>query len=108
MTRMSRAGRKAQISKVLYQAYKRDNLSLMKAGNIARRVGMRSTTEFKKMCRELIYEDHNIIWTVVDGVAVYGWRPMKQIELPQRFININGKSHKIANWVADAKEFENA
>lgn len=108
MIKMSRAGRKAYISKVLYQQFKRNGDVMLRVQDIAHRMGMKSSTELKKMCRELIYEDDNIVWTVVNGEVRYAWRPTKQLALPERYIIINGKQHKVANWVADAKEFENA
>lgn len=108
MIRMSRAGRKQQIVKVLYQQYKRDASVMLTVGHIARRIGMRSSTELKKMVRELYHEHQNILSDVSETATRYCWRPMVQVELPERYITINGKQHKVANWVADAREFENA
>lgn len=108
MQRMSRAGRKGEISKVLYRAYKRDENARMTIGQIANRMGGKSSSTLRDMAKELWEEDENICMSIVEDVRVWWWAPMKQMALPDRFITINGKSHKVANWVADGREYQNA
>lgn len=105
MQRMSRAGRKGEISKVLYQEFKRKEARPLSIGQIAKRMGGKSSSTLRDMAIELHTEDENINMTIADGVRVWWWTPRKQMSLPERFITINGKSHKVANWVSDAREF---
>lgn len=107
MKRMSRAGRKLEISRVLYQAFKRNPSARLSIGQIANRMGGKSSSSLRDIAIELWEEDENISMTIIEPVRVWWWSPRKQMELPQRYITINGKSHQVANWVADNREFQN-
>lgn len=108
MDRMSRVGRKAAISKVLYQQFKRVGDVPMTVGEIAKKMGGKSSTNLRNMCLELSFEDENICAHVSEDATRFIWRPYKQLELPDRYISINGKQHKVANWVANKEEYQNA
>lgn len=108
MQRMDRVGRKKAISRVLYQEFKRHGDTWITAGRVANRMGGKASSHIKKMCEELVDEDDNIMYAVFGDEKRFGWRPVKQLPLPERYIVINGKSHKVANWVGSKEEFENA
>lgn len=103
--RMDRVGRKAEMSMELYRGFKREPQRWFKVWELCRKMGVKTSTRFKKMAHELWSEDENILAVTEDGQTLYAWRPHKQIELPDRFITINGKSHKVANWVMDEREY---
>jgi len=104
MNRMSRAGRKGQIRKVLMQEWKRKQSPFMTVGSIARRMGLKSSTYLKKLLYEMIVEDECIWMDTNSDVHKFGYHPLVQIKLPDRFITINGKSHKVANWALSGQE----
>lgn len=104
MARMNRAGRKEQIKRIVYQNWKRDEGRAMECWKIARKLGLKSSTNIKTMCKELAMEDDNIWMGHINGVFAINWLPMTQMELPPRFITINGKSHQVSNWVFDPRE----
>lgn len=99
--RMSRAGRIRQIKVILMREYKRKGYAPMECGQLARRMGVKSASWIKKMVGEIIAEDncYSIEPDYKHWAVVY--RPMGQVELPPRFITINGRSHQLANWVLD-------
>ncbi len=108
MQRMSRVGRKSEISRVLYQEFKRNPKGRMTIGQIAKRMGGKSSSNLRDIARELWEEDENVCMSIIEDIRVWWWSPMKQVELPERFITINGNKHKVAPWVADMREYKNA
>lgn len=103
---VSRAGRKEQIKLIVYRHWKRNGGKGIKLGNIARRLGMKSSTELKKICRELSHECESIC--IDETLPSFGlcWHNFTQTELPQRYIAINGNPYPVAKWVADKREYE--
>jgi hypothetical protein len=107
MERMNRAGRVAQFTKILAQRYKRNNDAWMSTGDVTKRAGLKSSTRFKNMLIEMSETNDNIVRWEENGNTWFKWRPYEQLELPQRYIVINGHSHKVANWVLDEREVNN-
>lgn len=107
MTRIDRAGRKQAILKVLVQQSKRSKNRWMTIGKIARRMGLKSSTYLKDLCWELINEVDGVMWTTQNGSFEVAWVKPEQMELPERYIVINNKSHKVASWVVSRKELAN-
>jgi hypothetical protein len=107
MERMSRAGRIAQFKRILYQHAKRNDDPWMTTGMVTRRAGLKSSTHFKNMLFQMALEMANIWWTEDRGMREYAWISDTQIPLPERYIVINGHSHKVADWVLDPSEVNN-
>lgn len=106
MNGTDRAGRRKQIVRVLYQYWKRGNMGSMTTGQVARRIGMKSSTHLKSILRELVQTNDNIMEDGTRDVFAVLYRPFQQQPLPDRFITINGKQHKVANWVLDQQEVQ--
>jgi len=104
MERLSRAGRKAAMKRVLMQHRKRGNIGSMTVGQIARRMGGKSSSNLKKMLIEMSKEEDEIVIDWTRDVFAVMFIPMTPTVLPQRFITINGKSCRVANWVLDDRE----
>jgi len=107
MERMSRAGRIAQFKRILYQHAKRKDDPWMTTGMVTRRAGLKSSTHFKNMLFEMALEIPNIWWRDDKGKREYAWIPDTQIPLPERYIVINGHSHKVGYWVLVPSEVGN-
>lgn len=80
----------------------------MTTGQVARRMGLKSSTYLKNLLFDMAMTIDNVMWRDDRGKREYGWVQHTQIPLPDRYIVINGKQHKIAGWVLDPREVENA
>jgi len=106
MIRVSRVGRKEQMKRIVYQHYKRNEGESIKIAKVVHRMGMVMSTDLKRMARELAQECENILLIESPSGLTLAWLPMMQLPLPDRYVTINGKQHKIANWVDDAREYQ--
>ena len=106
--RMSRAGRKLEIKRALMRHHHRGDGKKMTAGRLARKIGMKSSTELKKMCAEMVEVDDEIMFNFGDdGVWGVMFRPLVQLPLGDRFLTINGERRKVASWVTDFRGHAN-
>lgn len=99
MNGIDRAGRRKQFLRILMQYAARNADGWMTTGMVTRRAGLASSTRFKKMLFDMAMEIDGVMWRDDRGMREYSFRPAEQLPLPERFITINGKSHKVANWV---------
>lgn len=99
--RLDRAGRKAAMKKVLLRQYYRDEHKPMTVGEVARRMGLRSSTYLKNLLKEMVEEDDNILQYGDDNVFRVMFKPYIQTPFADRFFTINGQKKKVASWVAD-------
>lgn len=108
MLRMSRAGRKKLIKRALMQHLARVGDTGMTAGQLARKIGMKSSTDLKKMCKEMAEVDEEIGFKMLpDGVWRVAFFPLKQVDFGERFFVINGTRRKVAEWVTDFRGVAN-
>lgn len=90
MIRVSRAGRKSQVYTVLrFHYFKVGNWGLT-TGEIARRIGMKSSTNLKNILREMTKEYPEISIEKRNGFDVFIYRPYVQQPIQFRTILING------------------
>lgn len=101
---MSRAGRESAMLRVLQQQQKRKDDYWMTTGQIANRIGLKSATRLKNELFDMAMRIDNVMWRDDRGKREYAWVKSTQMPLPDRFITINGKSHKVANWVLPIPE----
>lgn len=99
MNGMNRAGRVMACKRVLMQQSRRKADSWMTTGQVAHRMGLKSSTRIKNMLFELALEQDGFMWRDDRGKMEFAFVMPIQMPLPERFIVINGESHKIANWV---------
>jgi SOS-response transcriptional repressor LexA len=98
MKRLGRAGRKRVILEVLADAKKKRPRSGFSSGEIARRMGIRSSTYLRDLLHEL--EDDGRVERlsskprngVGDEFPLWRIAVLEQTSLPERFIIINGMS----------------
>lgn len=109
MLKISRAGRKAMLVKALRRQYYQKKSRWMTVGEVAHRIGMKSSTNIKEMLWELVNEVDEIMYSQDDDATRFGYCPKTQSPLPERFITINGKTARMAEWaVADLEARKNA
>lgn len=97
MERMSRAGRIQQIKARMLVTRKRTGKDKFLAGELSRMVGVKSSTWFKKLLSDMVRECELIAGTsAIDGYAheltYYSLPTMKQLELSERWVIINGQT----------------
>lgn len=101
MNRMNRAGRIQQIKARMWAAKKRYGKDKFLAGEIARMVGVKSSTWFKSVLADMVQECELVAGaSAVDGYAheltYYSLPKMEQLALPERWIIINGQTVRMS------------
>lgn len=92
-------GRKQSIRKALMRLYFQRGYTNCTCGELAHKIGLKSSTYLKRVVAEMEKEDEQIVVSYQQDEWRVFWLPLKQQPLPERFITINGKSHKVAEWV---------
>ncbi len=92
-------GRKQSIRKALMRIYYQRGYTNLTCGELAHKLGLKSSTYLKRVVAELEKEDCQIAVDDRSGTWRVFWLPIHQMPLPERFITINGKEHKVADWV---------
>lgn len=90
MIRMSRVGRKRHVRAKLITKYLRRKGEFFSVGQIARMMGMKSSTYLKNILRELERECDDILTDSVNGVEVWRYQEYEQMSFLDRPILING------------------
>lgn len=98
---MDRAGRKRMIKIVLRMAWRKDADKFFTVGQVAHKMGMKSSTELKKMMKEMARDDEEIIINPRGTVFKVQFKPYVQQSFEKRFLTINGEKKKVASWVLD-------
>ncbi len=96
MIRMSRAGRKHLIREILMKEFRRDFDACFNVGAIARKMGLKSSTYLKNLCRELAKEQIGVYQINRDGVDYFGYEHLKQLDFLDRVIIINKEPVKVS------------
>lgn len=104
--RLNRAGRKAAIYKVLRYHYVKTGSWGLTTGEIARRMGMKSSTYLKNICKEMTKEYDEITMKTRNGFDVFQYRPYVQKSLYDRLpvIKVNGRNIDISNTGSSANQ----
>lgn len=101
MQRMNRAGRIQQIKARMLSARQRTGKDKFLAGELARMVGVKSSTWFKDLLSDMVREcELTCGTTAIDGynheLTYYSLPTVKQLELPERWIIINGQTVRMS------------
>jgi len=104
MNGMDRAGRVMQFKRILMRECTRSQDCWMTTGQVCRKAGVKSSTRFKQMLFEIALECDGFMWREDRGMREYAFVMPTQLELPERFITINGNSHRVAGWVGVARK----
>jgi len=91
MNRMSRAGRKLYIKSVLRMAWRDDKKAYFTVGQIARKMGLKSSTYLKKVLFEMSNDNPEIIHLQQGGMDMWRYQPLAQMSFFERGITINGQ-----------------
>jgi len=91
--------RRMAIRKVLMRAYYQGKLEGMTCGQLAHAMGMKSSTYLKRVVASMEREDICISISKPTEEWRVWWEPLEQMPLPDRYITINGKAHRVADWV---------
>lgn len=90
MNRMSRAGRKLFIRSILRMEFRKDKKAYFTVGQIARKMGLRSSTYLKNILREMANDNPEIIHMQQGGMDMWRFQEIEQLSFFQRGITING------------------
>src|SRR6476659_1122283 len=101
MNRMSRVGRRNTILYILRKEHFRDSHAVFFVGDIAKKMGLRSSTYLKNILRELVVDDVGVYMIATPQGDYFGYEPPRQLEFEDRMLIINGARKKIAQWVED-------
>jgi len=99
--RMSRAGRKLFIKTVLRMAWRDNDQARLTVGQVAKKMGLKSSTYLKKCLFECVEEVEEIYHVKEHGIDKWYFKPYVQQRFETRQIIINGERHKIASWIKD-------
>ncbi len=91
--------RKKSIRKALMRVYYQRGYTNLTCGELAHKLGLKSSTYLKRVVAEMEQEDCQISVDNRSGTWRVFWLPMMQEPLPERFITVNGKSCRVADWV---------
>jgi len=89
--RMSRAGRKLFIKTVLRMAWRENPKQYFTVGQVAKRMGLKSSTYLKNVLREYSAENTEIVHLQQGGMDMWRYQPYEQMSFFERGITINGQ-----------------
>ncbi len=98
MNRMSRAGRKLWIKSVLRMAWRDNPKEYFTVGQIARKMGLKSSTYLKNVLREMSQDNPEIIHLQQGGMDMWRFQPLEQKSFWERGITINGQLVAVSDF----------
>lgn len=102
MIRMSRGGRKLYIKSVLRMAWRDNPKAYFTVGQIARKMGLKSSTYLKNVLREMSEDYPEIIHLEQGGMDMWRFQPYEQTSFFDRPITVNGKVYKLDSLTGEA------
>lgn len=90
MNRISRAGRKLFIRSILRMEFRKNKKAYFTVGQIARKMGLKSSTWLKNILREMANDNPEIIHMQQGGMDMWRFQELDQLSFFQRGITING------------------
>jgi len=91
MIRMSRAGRRDTILYILRKEQYRDSHAVFFVGDIAKKMGLKSSTYLKNILRELVADETGVYMIATPQGDYFGYEPPRQVSFFERGIKINGQ-----------------
>lgn len=91
MIRLSRAGRKIFIRSILRVAWRDNPKQYFTVGQVARKMGLKSSTYLKNVLKEIAYESEEIIYMQQGGIDMWKFQPYKKTSFFDRIPVINKK-----------------
>jgi len=101
MERMSRAGRKQEVLKVLNLAWRKDSHAVLFVGDVAKKMGLKSSTYLKNILRELVNDHEGVYMITTQQGDYFGYEPPRQVDFFDRVILINKQPTKVASWIQE-------
>jgi len=98
MTRMSRVGRMSAVNMLLMREYKRDSHAVFFVGDVARKMGLKSSTYLKNILRDLAAQRMGVYMIATPQGDYFGYEPPRQISFFEREIKINGQSVSTSDY----------
>lgn len=99
MAHVSRAGRKAQIFKMLSAFPRRNYVKRWSVGDVAKRLGLKSSTHLKNILREMCNEYDEISIEETESGDYFHFTPYRQADFFDRMVTINGQPISIRDQV---------
>ena len=90
-----------EMHKILVRGYFNDSHAVFFVGDIAKKMGLKSSTYLKNILREMVTKDFGVYMIATPQGDYFGYEPMRQLEFEDRMLIINGARKKIAQWVED-------
>jgi len=89
MARMSRAGRTHEIHMLLMREQRKDSDAVFFVGDIARKMGLKSSTYLKNILRHLVSLELGVYMISTPQGDYFGYEPPRQTDFLDRVILIN-------------------
>lgn len=89
MARMSRAGRQHEIHMLLMREARKDSQAVFFVGDIARKMGLKSSTYLKNILRHLVSLELGVFVTSTPQGDYFGYEAPRQSDFFDRVIMIN-------------------
>ena len=87
------------IRKALMRTYYQKGMCELTCGELAHKIGKKSSTYIKIIVAEMERNDLSISVSHHTGIWRVYWKPLEQLPLPDRYIIVNGQSMRVADWV---------
>jgi len=101
MKRMSRAGRMEQCKQVLRWAWRDNDQARLTVGQVAKKMGLKSSTYLKKVLFDCAETTESIYHVNEHGIDKWYFKPYVQQRFEKRHVVINGERVKVASWIRD-------
>jgi len=107
MAKMSRAGRMNEVHKILVRGYFKDSHAVFFVGDIAKKMGLKSSTYLKNICRDLCRKEFGVYMISTLKGDYFGYEPLHQVDFFDRVIVVNKQPVQTAeyrSWFSDAQQ----
>jgi len=98
MARMSRAGRIHEIHMLLMREQRKDSHAVFFVGDVAKKMGLKSSTYLKNLLRHLVSLDIGVYMIATPQGDYFGYEPPRQVSFFERGIKINGQLVAVNNY----------
>jgi len=89
--RMSRAGRIHEVHMLLMREQRKDSNAVFFVGDVARKMGLKSSTYLKNILRHLVTLEIGVYMIATPQGDYFGYEPPRQLSFFDRGIKINGQ-----------------
>jgi len=79
-----------EVHKILVRGYFKDSHAVFFVGDIAKKMGLKSSTYLKNICRDLCRKEFGVYMISTPKGDYFGYEPLRQTDFFDRVIKING------------------